>query len=207
MYEYDADAAKKSESSRIESTGKYKGVFTQAYKLDTNANGTDGIQLSFKADDGRTCELRLYTIKQGKKLMGYNMLMAMMGCIGLKTIAEASAQVNKWDNDAKKIIPVSAITYPELQNKKIGLLLQVQEYQNNSTGKIASSLHIVSVFRHADELTATEIQEGSTKSVSLQRRLEGLKDKLLSAPSATSSPYAPTQAPAEPDFDDDIHFN
>jgi len=196
-YDYDESAAKKSESSRITTSGKYKGMFTAFYKIEPNDKGTVGVEFNFQSDDERTADsLRLYTLNgDGKEIYGFNILMAMLKCIGIAKLTEAEAPIEKWSAEEGRKIRVDVIIYPEIIRVPIGLLLQREEYRK-SNGDVGSRMNVVLPFRYSDELTAPEIIEGKVHGETLVKRCESLRDKVLPSSAARQSSNQSTSTAA-----------
>lgn len=162
MYTLDTSEAKKADNtgSRITELGKYVGHFTQAEDV-TAKTGTKGLSLSFESN-GKSANLSIYTIRNnGDKLQGYQTLMAMMTCLQLRNLTEREGTVKVWDNVARKEVERAGLTFPELCSKRIGLLLETEDYlkQDGTTG---TKMVIAGVFQADTDLTASEILDRKT---------------------------------------------
>lgn len=162
MYTLDTSEAKKADNtgSRITELGKYVGHFTQAEDV-TAKTGTKGLSLSFESN-GKSANLSIYTIRNNDdKLQGYQTLMAMMTCLQLRNLTEREGTVKVWDNVARKEVERAGLTFPELCNKRIGLLLETEDYlkQDGTTG---TKMVIAGVFQADTDLTASEILDRKT---------------------------------------------
>lgn len=178
-YTLNAEAAKAADvmNSRLDETGKYVGAFTRAEAV-TSKKGATGIDLSFKADDGRTADyLSVWTHgKDGKEIYGFKQLMAIMTCLRIKQLSKADGVVEKYNRDEGKMSKFDAEIFPDLMNKKIGLLLQRESYikQDGSEG---NKLNIAGVFDAETEFTASEILNKQTTPELLTKMVGALKDK------------------------------
>lgn len=180
MYQLDKDAAIQADnkSSALDRTGKYIGVFTRAENI-TSPKGTQGVEFAFNADTGEKAGfLTIWTINnKGEKLFGYKTLMAIMTCLSVRNINKVQATVQKYDFDTNENKAVQAEIFPDLMNKKIGLLIQMEEYQKIS-GELKWKPNIFAPFR-IDDFTASEILTNAPKPEKLEMLIEHLKDKPL----------------------------
>ena len=202
-YDLDAEAAKKANaSSRIEESGKYIGTFTRA-EMVTSQRGTVGIEFTFESENKQTADyLTIWTVnKDNQRIYGYNILMAIMTCLKVRTLETQKATINKWDSVAKQEIPTEAVIYPDLMNKRIGVLLQMEEYKNNN-GDTKEKAALFAPFEADTELTASEILDKKVtpeKLLGMVTQLQPVKKLKASGGSSFPAGGAP--------FDDDIPFN
>lgn len=192
-YKLDSNAAKKAEqiNSRLEKTGEYTGVFTRAEAVQSK-KGTDGIEFSFKADSGETADyLSLWTYNSdGEELRGAQMVQALMTCMRARTLEAKPGTVEKYDRESGQRVPVKADIYPDLMNKRIGLLVQMEEYQAND-GSFKWRPNIWGCFEPSTQFTATEILDKATKAERLTELVGRLQDKpLKSKPAAPIRPQS-----------------
>lgn len=202
-YDLNPEQAKQAESSRITETGKYVGAFTSAYGTEST-KGTEGIEFAFKTDDGRTADfLTLWTYnKDGKELFGLKVLNALMTCLRAKRIVPSAGTIEKWEDGQR--VRVAAQVFPDLTNKRIGLLLQREEYRKQD-GSVGSKFNIVGAFDAETELTASEILVKASSPEKLAGMVASLRDKTLPAGAAPSG-YTAASSGGSGDFDDDIPF-
>jgi hypothetical protein len=216
MYTLDATAAKQADQTGkfIKETGKYVGRFIKAEALSATT-GTKGIAFTFEADDKRTANFSIYTIKSnGDKLYGYQTLMALMACMKLRNISEpVTGTATKYDFDQKKDVQYQAPLLMDLMNKPIGVLLQNCEYEKQKdrvpTGEYGWKIEIQGAFEAATELTATEVLSGKTKPEMLANMVAHLADRPLKNKGASPSRPASNGSDSYgsgPAFDDDIPF-
>lgn len=202
-YTLDATAAKKANASgRITETGAYIGVFTRAESV-TSKQGTQGIEFTFVDDLENTADfLSLWTVKQnGETIYGYNVLMSLMACMKTRTINETEGIVPKYDSVAKQVVNTKALLFKELMNKRIGVLLQAEEYKSNN-GDIKTRMTIAGFFDPQTRLVAKEILEQKSQPELLQKMIDKMPSvKKLSGNQAIS------HSSGTPDIaDDDIPF-
>jgi len=164
-------------ASNIRETGKYIGVFTRAEKL-LSKNGTQGVGLSFKSDDGQSADyLDLYTVNAaGEDLPSLKTVNAIMACLGLREAEEANVTFEKWSKAAGAREKVNAVGYPGVMNKKIGLLLQ-KELHTDDKGADRERVIIYGVFNASNELTASEIMARKTTPEKLPQILQSLMSR------------------------------
>lgn len=210
-YTLDANAAKQADNinARIEQKGKYLGVITRAEPV-TSKKGSRGVDLSFKADSGESADyLTLWTHNaEGKQIMGYNTLMAIMTCLRVRDLNAENGQIEKYDSATQKRAKVTVPIFKELMNKPVGLLLQMEEYEK-STGGSAWKPTIFAVF-DKDEFTASEILNKSSRPEQLVKMVQAMRDKPLKAGSVPAPAHHQADAPKAgdsfADFENDIPF-
>jgi hypothetical protein len=213
MYEFTkegAQAARKADAGggAIKEMGKYVGAFTQAKNVTTKKGGR-GIEFVFKADNGQTAKFAIYTQSAtGEQYQGYEALMAIMACMGLRSIKPVDGVALKYDFDQRKDVEEEASIFPELC-KPIGVLLETEDYEKQN-GNVATRMVLRNVFRAADELTASEILDRKTQPLQLVRMIEGLRHRPVENAPAHHYQEQPTRTAPTPDpsFDDgdDIPF-
>lgn len=209
MYTLDPQAAKKADSigAYISETGKYAGMFLRAEKL-VSQRGTDGIGFTFKDDAGKECRFDIWTRNADGPLSGMNNINALMACLSVRQLKEAVVRVKKWDADQGKEDVMDATCFPELMNKRIGLLLRSEEYEKmkngQKTGETGWRMNLFASFQADTELMASEILDRKTKPEQLAKVIGMLADKPLKK-SPASAP-AHHSAPQGAAFDDDIPF-
>lgn len=211
-FQLNANAARKGDSMStvIRDSGAYVGVITRAEKL-VSQKGTQGIGLSFRADDGANANyLDLWTVNAaGNELRGYDIVQAILVCLRLKTVDDGKISFEKWDRDAGGLVKVEADGYPVLMGKRIGLVLQ-QELQTHSvTGADVERINLISAFDPESRLTSSEILDGKTKG----ERLAKLEASLARKPvrdtrkRKDAAPQVATGgAQSSAEFPDDIPF-
>ena len=209
MYELNkegAQAARKSDAGggAIKEMGKYVGAFTQAKNVTTKRGGK-GIEFVFKSNAGQTSKFAIYTQSAtGEQYQGYEALMAIMACMGLRSIKPVDGVATKYDFDQRKDVEEEASIFPELC-KPIGVLLEAEDYEKQN-GDVATRMVLKNVFRAADELTASEILDRKTEPLQLARMVEGLRHRPLktqpAAPQYQSQPTRTAPEPAGSGFDD-----
>lgn len=210
-----AEAARKADAGggAIKEMGKYVGAFTQAKNVTTKKGGK-GIEFVFKSNTGQTAKFAIYTVSAtGEQYQGYEALMAIMTCMGLRNISPVDGIALKYDYDQRKDVEEEASIFPELC-KPIGVLLETEDYEKQN-GNVATRMVLKNVFRASDELTASEILDRKTQPLQLVRMVEGLRHRPMKNQTAPQQQYQHTEptrtAPAAPssgfdDMDDDIPF-
>lgn len=194
--------------SRLDRTGKYTGTLIRA-EAKCSDNKTDGIEFSFRADSGGVSDyLSIWTHNaSGEALAGLKTLNAIMTVCRVKAITPTQGLVERWDRFARQREKVSATIFPELTGKRIGLLLQREEYDRNDGGT-GVNMRIFAPFDPETELTASEILAKKTNPEVLPRMVAQLKDR----PPQRFKSAAPAEAAATKysggfdDIDQDIPF-
>jgi hypothetical protein len=215
MYEFTkegAQAARKADAGggAIKEMGKYVGALTQAKNVTTKKGGR-GIEFIFKADNGQTAKFAIYTQSAtGEQYQGYDALMAIMACMGLRSIKPVDGVALKYDFDQRKDVEEEASIFPELC-KPIGVLLETEDYEKQN-GSVATRMVLKNVFRAADELTASEILDRKTQPLQLARMVESLRHRPVKNAPAQLYQEQPTRTAPQPagdgfdDMNDDIPF-
>lgn len=209
-YTFNAESAKKadSEGSRISSTGKYNGLFTRV-EFVTSKKGTQGLEFEFVSDLKAETSFTIWTIAaDGKPLYGADKINAILACTRTRSLTPTEKQIDKYDYDLKQKVKQLCVVAPELENKRIGLLLQAEEYLNGQ-GQVKTRMSFVASFEDSTELMAKEICEQKTKPEMLQKAFERLMkngDKKLQQQAHTQSYGGYGQVNATVDLDDDLPF-
>lgn len=210
MYALDTTEARKADStgSSIREMGKYTGKFLQAEDI-TASTGTKGIALTFEAN-GQKTRFSLYTKRaNGETIMGFQALMAIMACLGLRNIAPQQGTITFWDNDAKAEKTKQGTIFPELCNKPIGILLETEDYLNRD-GETRTRMVFAGAFQAGTELTASEILDRKTTPSQLEKMVAYLRHhpvKAAKGGAATTRQAAPASSGSGfDDMDDDIPF-
>ena len=180
MYDLDVKAARSADtdSASIKELGKYTGTITQAKALVSKNTGAKGIEFAFKAQNGQKANLSIYTMSaSGEHYQGYNTLMSIMACMGLRSIKPVLGKATKYDFDSKKEVLEECEIFPELC-KPIGVLLESEDYLKQS-GEVGTRMVLKHVFQASTELVASEILERKTLPEMLPKMVEGLRHRPL----------------------------
>lgn len=208
-YTLDTKAANQADVifSKIESKGRYLGTLTRAEAV-TSSKGTKGVDLSFKADTGETADyLTLWTHNaEGKQLMGFNTLMAIMTCLRVKSLSAEAGEVEKYDQDQQKRVKVSVPLFKDLMNKPVGLLIAMEEYEKKDKSG-TNWKPVISAAFDKDGFTASEILNKSTQATTLAKMEAALRDKpLKGAVPIPAHGVAPATGGAWNEIESDIPF-
>jgi hypothetical protein len=213
-YNFDQNAAKDANSGgkRIKEAGKFVGKFRAAW-YEQNERGTESVNFLFNAANGQEAgPLTLYTHNgKGETLPSYDTFHAILACLKVRSIVAKPGKVELYDFDSKQNVIKQKEIYPDLMDKPIGLVLQLEEYEARDM-TLKERLVIVGPFEAATGLMANEILAKSTTPVGLQRlidyvtanpvkRLKGRRG------SAQQQPATASRGQVTSDFvDDDIPF-
>lgn len=164
--------------SKIEQKGKYLGIITRAEQV-TSKKKTKGVDISFKANSGEVADyLTIWTHNaEGKQLMGFNTLMAIMTCLRVRELNSSSGEIEKYDQDQKKRVKAIVPIFRDLMDKPIGLLMHMEEYEKTSGGTAWKP--VIAAAFDKDEFTASEILNKSKSPATLEKMLSSLKDRPL----------------------------
>ena len=216
MLTFDAKEAARADqiASSITEPGKYIGTITRAEKLNST-KGTQGLGLSFKADDGSTADyLDLYTVNaHGETLPSMKVVQAMMGCLQMRSAQEGPIKCSKWNKDARQREEVTVPGYPEMMGKRIGLLLQ-KTLETDQNGADRERIQIFGVFQADTELTVSEILARKTTPETLPKMIQYLEAHPVrdNRKNKGAAPQQSYQTPAQQngggfaDFSDDVPF-
>lgn len=208
-YTLDTAAAKKANApGRITETGAYIGIFTRAESVLSQKN-TRGIEFTFVDDEENSADyLSLWTMKEnGETIFGYNVLMSLMTCLNLRGITEKDGLVAKYDDTAKQVVNMRVPLYQELMHKRIGVLLQAEEYKARD-GSIKTRMSIAGFFDPKTNLMAREILDRKTTPEMLDKAIKRMPPvrKLSGNHAAASGNSTSFSSGPSGTFDDDIPF-
>lgn len=206
MYNLDPTSARKADSTggSIKEIGKYVGEFTQAKEIVSKNTGTKGIEFAFKSNSGQKTNLSIYTVSaSGEKYQGYDALMAIMTCMGLRNIKPAEGNITRYDYNSKQDVSEPGKLFPDL-HKPIGILLETEDYAKQD-GSVGTRMVLKNVFQatknshgviEATDLTASEILDRKTSPELLPKMVAALRHKPLKGatrpvqqPHSHSGPY------------------
>lgn len=160
MFALDQNAARAADnkSAFIDEAGKYIGSFTRAEYMEKQETGSTGIGFTFKSREGAEAQLYVNLSYQHgtKNDGGHQLLNALMACMSLRTVAAPqSIEVEKWDKEANQRVKTQVYGFPELMNKEVGLLIQMEIEKNSEKGLPRPT--IFAPFSAESEKTASEI--------------------------------------------------
>ena len=198
-----------STSSRIEESGQYIGVFTEAKEVKSE-KGTEGVELKFKSNTGLEASyMTLWTYNaQGEAIWGLKQLNALMMCASVRELNPISAQGKIYDGS--QMVDAEITIFPELMNKPIGVVLQKELYTKNN-GDDSSRMNLFAFFNHESKKTASEIAD-KKDATALTSMLKTLADRDNRKPShGNNNGQAGGAAPAsdsnaDEEWDDDVPF-
>jgi hypothetical protein len=184
QFGFNPESAKQADSSlRIEEAGKYVGVIKHMEFI-TAKSGTTGFEIEFETDNKESASFSIWTEKKdGTPLGGVHKINALLACVGARGLTPTNAQLEKYDFDAKERVMKNCIVAPEVAGKRIGFLLQRENYQNDS-GEWKYQMNFFSCFNAQSELMAKEIIDRKTSPEALPKSLASL----MSNPITTRKP-------------------
>lgn len=197
-YTLNTEQAKQAESfgKYLSESGKYAGVLTSAKGV-ISKQKTEGIELSFKTDDGKEANyIQLWTYNSaGEGLHGLKVLNALMTVLRLRDLTPTNGT-----EDGKQIT-----TFPALTNKRLGLVLQREEYAKND-GSDGYRLLLMAPFDAQSEMTAAEILNKAGKAEALTGILSFIKNNPVRRQKAHATNNQTAPAAGYPEAFDDIPF-
>lgn len=181
MFTLDTNAARAADnkSAFVDDAGKYIGAFTRAEYMDKQETGSTGIGFTFKTREGADAQFYINLSYQHgtKNDGGHALLNAIMACLQLRRVeAPQTISFEKWDKDAGARVKATAYGFPELMNKPIGLLLQMEIEKNSTTGQPRPT--IFAPFSAESEKTASEILDPKcTSPAKLEKMVQQVMNK------------------------------
>lgn len=174
QFGFNPESAKQADSSaRIEEAGKYVGTIKHMEFITANS-GTTGFEIEFETDNKESASFSIWTEKSdGTSLGGVHKINAMLACAGVRGLTPTNAQLEKYDFDLKERVMKNCVVAPEMAGKRVGLLLQRENYQNNS-GDWKFQMNFFSCFHAQSELMAKEIIDRKTTPEALPKSLASL---------------------------------
>lgn len=182
-------------SSFIATTGGYPGIFTKAKSI-TASTGATGIEFDFLSKNTEQATFTLYTHnKDGEAIYGMKQLQALMAVMGLQGITPRAGLYEEWDHEEKAKVKKNGEIYPDLMNKPIGVVFQMEEYESQQDGSLKKRPNFFAPYHAQTKQMAAEILDQKPAAF-LDKVLMSLKDKLLKK---TSAPPASNYTPAATD--------
>ncbi len=174
QFTLNTDSAKQADSSaRIEQTGKYVGTI-KTMEFITARSGAQGFEISFETDMKEGASIAIWTVsKDGQPLSGTHKVNALLACCGVRALTPTEQQLEKYDFDLKQKVKRLCVVAPEIAGKRVGLLLQRENYVN-SQGQQRHQMNFFASFAAESELMAKEILDRKTSPELLPKALERL---------------------------------
>lgn len=206
------ESAKQADAGgRIESTGKYVGVI-KTMEFVTAKSGAQGFEINFESDSKEYTTFTIWTLsKEGKSLSGVHKVNALLACASVRGLTPTDQELEKYDFDAGQKVKRICVVAPEMTDKKIGLLLQRENYINGS-GQQRHQMNFYASFNPSSELMAKEILDKKTTPELLEKslsRLLSMGDATRNQPNVaqSSNGYGQQQNNNQNnDLDDDLPF-
>ena len=200
MFALDTNAARAADnkSAFIDEAGKYIGVFTRAEYMEKKETGSTGIGFTYKTNAGAEAQFYVNLSYQHgtKNDGGHAMLNALMACMQLRKVeAPRTITVEKWNADAKQREKVQVYGFPELMDKPVGLLLQMEIEKNSEKGNPRPTMY--APFSAESEKTASEILDPNCKSPA---KLEKMVQQIMAKPLIDRRPAGSRSAPQGDDY-------
>lgn len=216
MFNLDTNAARAADnkSAFVDEAGKYIGTFTRAEWMEKQETGSTGIGFTFKTNSGAEAQFYVNLSYQHgtKNDGGHSMLNALMACMQLRKVeAPRTITVEKWNGETKQREKVQIYGFPELMEKPVGLLVQMEIEKNSEKGVPRPVMY--APFSAESEKTASEILDPNCKAPA---KLEKMVQQIMARPlvdrrpsgSRTSQAAGHGHDAGQPgdSFDDDIPF-
>ena len=184
------ESAKQADAGgRIESTGKYVGTI-KSMEFVTSKNGAQGFEVNFETDSKEYTTFTIWTVsKDGQPLSGTHKVNALLACCAVRSLTPTDQPLEKWDYEISQKVKKTCVVAPEMTGKRIGLLLQRENYLNGQ-GQQRHQMNFFAAFNAESELMAKEVLDRKTTPELLPKALE----RLLSMGDATRNQSNATQA-------------
>lgn len=170
----DTESAKQADAGgRIESTGKYVGTI-KTMEFVTAKSGAQGFEINFESDAKEYTTFTIWTLsKDGKPLSGVHKINALLACASVRGLTPTDQELEKYDFEAGQRVKRICVVAPEMTDKKIGLLLQRENYINGN-GQQRHQMNFFASFNPSSDLMAKEILEKKTTPELLEKTLSRL---------------------------------
>lgn len=184
QFGFNPESAKQADSSnRIEEAGKYVGTI-KSLEFVTAKSGTTGFELEFETDLKQSASMTIWTEKSdGTPLGGVHKINALLACLGLRGLTPTNQPLEKYNRELGAREMMNCIVAPEATGKRIGLLLQRENYQNDKN-EWKFQMNFFSCFHANNELMAKEIIDRKTTPEALAKSLMSL----MASPITTRKP-------------------
>lgn len=208
QYILDVKAAKLANAGgRIEQTGQYDLTIVRAELIKAKNTQSDGVEFTCKTSAGESLQFTLWTIsgKTGEHIGGYNQLMSIMTCCGVRTLTPTPSVVNKWDYTAKETTDQNVLLAAELTGKRIGCFVERENYHDND-GVARHQMNLFAAFNSENGLTADEILDKKTTGTMLDKiaaRLAARPEQWRKSKGGQARPTAPQQQGSHSGITDD----
>lgn len=205
-FKLNSNAAREANSGgkRITEPGAYTGTIKQAW-YECNDNGTESVNLTFASDSGQEAgPLALYTHNgKGEELPSFKTFNAILACLRLRSVEAKPGKVTLWDGSAE--VQRQKDVYPAMIGKRIGLVLQGEEYVNRD-GDTKMRLLIAAPYCAETRRMAAEVLDTSEPKA-LDRYLTWFEaHKVKAGRGNRPQRQQAAAAPAGDGFEDDIPF-
>ncbi|BAP80949.1 hypothetical protein MT1_3774 [Pseudomonas sp. MT-1] len=182
MFALDQNAARAADnkSAFIDEAGKYIGTFTRAEYMEKQETGSTGIGFTFKSREGAEGQFYVNLSYQHgtRNDGGYQLINALMACMSLRNLGDPQPiEIEKWDNDAKQRVKATVPGFPELMNKEVGLLIQMEIEKKSEKGLPRPT--IFAPFSAESEKTASEILDTKKPAAA---KLEKMVQQVMNKP-------------------------
>lgn len=197
----DTNAVNKADSvsNHITTSGYYEGTFKRVSDQ-IGREGGHGVKFEFESVDGLTTEFTLWVeSKTGEKTFSRDILNAGMACLKLRQVLAQQGTVREWDSVAKSFIEKQGIIYPDFCGKKIGIIIQKQEYIKND-GSIGFQINLKHFINAETKQTGGEVLRSvpAEKFDKLVTRYEDIKiEKPKQTPPTQTANVVPVHCEAE----------
>ena len=174
QFTLNTESAKQADAGgRIEHTGKYVGVI-KSMEFVTAKSGAQGFEISFESDAKEYTTVTIWTVsKDGQSLSGTHKINALLTCCSVRSLTPTEQALEKYDFDLKQKVKRLCTVAPEIAGKRIGLLLQRENY-TNSQGQQRHQMNFFAAFSAESELMAKEILDRKTTPELLPKALDRL---------------------------------
>ena len=115
----------------IKNTGYHKGLFTKAYLRKSKSSDAEAIHLDFLSDKGQSGQIDIWYQRANGETMerGESAIQGLMAILEIDDLKEKKNDlVEQYNWDTRQVEQVRMTTYPQLLNKQIGTVWQVEEY-------------------------------------------------------------------------------
>lgn len=185
MYTWNGNAAKQGDerAGRILEIGPFIGKFRRAEDVVSSKTKTKGVEFVFESDDKQSAQFTLWTINaEGKELMGFRQLQAVMTILKCRALTTKTAMVKKFDRNSGGVVDVEADVFLDLMDKPVGVLFETEDYHKTGGG-LGTKVVFAGCFDPVTRLTASEIIDKKVVPAKLESHIKTLRHRPAKAQS------------------------
>lgn len=189
---------------RITATGKYVGVIKSFEFVDFDS-GAKAVEIGFESHDKQSASMRIITLKKDgtESSYGINKIHALMTCLKIRESSVQKETRRKYDFTQRAEIDKVVYFAPEFEGKEVGLLIEIQVYEN-ANGEYKEKPALFASFEPQGEFTAKEILDKATKPEKLAELVATMQNRKPKTPNPQKSYQSQGYGNHPQDLDDGL---